>query len=309
MKEFRKQARLMGSDFEFIIVAEADNGLLDECVGEVKRIETLLTEFSASSQTALINKAAGVHSVAVDHEVFQLIMRSKKISSLTQGSFDITSGTLKKMYNFKGEPSMWPVHSAVREKLGLTGFEKIKLTKPGHVFLETPGMHIAFGAIGKGYAADCVKKLLRQRGVYNGVVNASGDLTAWGKRADGSAWRVGIADPNHSANMLAWLPVENGSVATSGDYEQFVMHRGVRYAHTIDPKTGRPVSGIKSVSVFSASAELSDALATAVFVMGTKAGLHLIEQLPGIHCLIVSDRNTVYTSKHLILNRYEKTAA
>ena len=309
MNEFRRYERLMGSDFEFIIVSDHDDGLLDECVKEVKRLETLLTEFSETSFTARINKASGKEAIAVDPEVFALLQRCKELSKLTQGAFDITSGSLKKLYNFKGQTFNWPDDHTIAEKIKCVGFDKIDLSEPGKVFLNTGRMHIGFGAIGKGYAADCVKKILLSKGVTNGVVNASGDLTAWGKRIDGSPWKIGIADPDNAKNIMSWLPVENGSVATSGDYEQFVMRNGIRYAHNIDPKTGRPVKGIKSVTIMSPSAELCDALATAVFVMGVEVGIHFINQLPGVHGLIIDDKNQVFTSNHIRINRYEEAVA
>jgi FAD:protein FMN transferase len=310
MKEHRRQARLMGSDFEFIVVTDADTdqGLLDDCITEVKRLETLLTEFSETSATAQINHAAGNHTVEVPGEVYHLIKRCKELSALTQGAFDITAGVLKRLYNFKGGDFTWPDKTTLKQKLGLSGYDKINLTPPSQIKLEKEGMHIAFGAIGKGYAADCVKALLVHRGVTSGVVNASGDLTAWGKRPDGSPWKVGIADPDAPDRILLWLPIEGNSVATSGDYEQFVMRDGIRYSHTVDPKTGLPIKGIKSVSIVSPSAELSDALATAVFVMGADVGLHFLEQLPHVHGLIVNDKNKIFASRHLKLQKHEPTA-
>jgi len=140
------------------------------------------------------------------------------------------------------------------------------------------------------------------------VINASGDLTAWGQRADGSPWKIGIADPDHPSRTLLWLPIDGASVATSGDYEQYVMRDGIRYAHTVDPKTGLPVHGIKSVTIVSASAELSDALATAVFVMGADVGLHFLEQLPHVYGLIVNDQNKIFTSRHLKIQHHEPAA-
>ncbi len=299
----------MGSDFEFIVVTDEENGLLDECINEVKRIEVLLTEFSESSQTTEINKAAGSHAVKVDQEVYDIINRSIRLSALTQGAFDITAGALKKLYNFKGKQFEWPTQQIIAEKLKTTGYDKVQVRNNNEVYLKEKGMHIAFGAIGKGYAADRVKTLLLSKGIKNGVVNASGDLTAWGTRADGSAWKVGIADPNDPARILAWLPVENSSVATSGDYEQFTFHNNVKYSHNIDPKTGYPVKGIKSVTIISPSAELSDALATAVFVMGSNVGLHLLKQIPGVHGLVIDESNSIFTTSRLKLNRYEEAVA
>jgi FAD:protein FMN transferase len=300
--ECRRQARLMGSAFEFVVIADdqaAGEALLDLAVDEVKRIEFLLTEFSETSQTSLINRNAGLLPVEVDAEVYDIIKRCKQISAITQGAFDITSGLLKKMYNFKGQQFKMPDEAQINGALKCVGYRDIQLLEGNRVLLASPDMHIGFGAIGKGYAADKVKSLLVEKGVSSGVINASGDLTAWGTRADGKTWRVGIANPDDANKKIASIPVEDYSVATSGDYERYFEVNGVRYSHTINPKTGKPVTGIKSVTIVSPSAELSDALATGVTVMGAEVGLHFIEQLPNTHCLIVTGENKILTSKHL----------
>jgi FAD:protein FMN transferase len=300
-EERKRRCRLMGSAFEFIVVSDSTEGetLIDAAIGEVKRIESLLTEFSDTSITSAINRLAWQYPIAVDKEVFEILHRCKKISTLTQGAFDITSGILKKLYNFKGQDFIMPDDDQIRKALLKVGHDKIKLM-PGHrVQLAAAGMHIGFGAIGKGYAADRVKKLLIAMNVTGGVINASGDLTVWGSRADGSAWNVGIADPDDPVKTIAWIPLNNASVATSGNYEQYFEQNGVRYSHNIDPKSGKPVKGIKSVTVVSPSAELSDALATAVTIMGIEVGLHFIEQIPSAHCLIIDDHNKIFTSSHL----------
>lgn len=297
----------MGSAFEFVILAPAalGEGLLQDAFDEVKRLEVLLTEFSDTSVTTSINRSAGSTSIQVSDEVYAILKRSKEISKLTQGAFDITAGALKKLYNFKGKQFDLPDANRIRKVRSNVGYQKIELLSNNHVRLSTPGMHIAFGAIGKGYAADQVKKILSEKGVQSGVINASGDLTAWGRREDGSPWKIGIADPADPSRAMLWIPVENASVATSGDYEQYFERKGIRYSHTIDPTSGLPVTGIKSVTIVSPSAELSDALATAVFVMGPEIGIHFIEQLPAIHAIIVNDQNDVIMSKHLNLNVHE----
>lgn len=304
LSEFRRQERLMGSAFEFIIIASPLQGekLLDECVEEVKRLERLLTEFSTSSETSMINQNAGGQPVQVSEEAFQLLKRSIDISKLTQGAFDISAGAIRKLYNFKGQEFEFPNDKKVRTALRKVGFEKIALRDHNFVRLQREGMHIGFGGIGKGYAADKVKSLLKAKGIESAVINASGDLTAWGQRLDGSPWRVGIADPDQKDKMMLWIPVIDASVATSGDYEQYFERGGIRYSHTIDPRTGKPVKGIKSVTVISPSAELCDSLATAVFIMGVEVGLHLIGQLPKTHALIINDQNKVFTSKDLKVN-------
>ena len=305
LTEFRRHERLMGSAFEFVVVDDVTSGAerVAESIAEVKRIETLLTEFSETSHTSRINSNAGLNPVSVDAEVYALIERCKRISALTQGAFDITAGVLKKLYNFKGETFKLPGHDVLRQTLQGVGSDKITISPPGQVYLTKPGMRISFAAVGKGYAADKVKSMLIGKGIQSGVINASGDLTVWGTRADGSPWKVGIADPSDRSKILLWLPVENACVATSGDYEQYFDLNGKRFSHTIDPKTGRPVSGIKSVTVVSPSAELSDALATAVFVMGVDVGMNFIGQLPQTHALVINDQDKVFTSPHLKIQR------
>jgi thiamine biosynthesis lipoprotein len=234
--------------------------------------------------------------------VYDLIARCKQIAALTQGAFDITAGILKRLYNFKGGDFTFPDDQVIAEALRKVGSQKILTQSPDKILLSTAGMRISFAAVGKGYAADKVKALMISQGIQGGVINASGDLTVWGTRADGSPWKVGIADPSDPSKMILWIPIENASVATSGDYEQFFERNGTRYAHTIDPKTGRPVTGIKSVTIISPSAELSDALATAVFVMGVDVGINFVNQLPKVHAIVIDHQNKLFTSKHLNLN-------
>jgi thiamine biosynthesis lipoprotein len=294
--------RLMGSAFELIVVAENEakgDQLLQEGIAEIQRLEALLTEFNDHSQTAQLNKQAGIAPVQVDEEVYQLIKRSIHISSLTQGAFDITAGALKQLYNFKNKQLTFPGKSAINKVLQSVGYKKIQLGEDGHIMLQEPGMHIGFGAIGKGYAADKVKALWLSKGVTSGVINASGDLTAWGQQPNGEPWKVGIADPSNIDNVLLWLPVDNASVATSGNYEQYFDLDGIRYSHNIDPRTGMPAKFIKSVTIISMSAELSDALATAVTIMGVEAGLYFIDQLPNVHCIIIDKDNKIHRSKKI----------
>lgn len=302
LKEYSIQTKLMGSAFEFIVCAgnkkEGDHWLT-ESIRETKRIETLLTEFSETSQTALINNNAGINPVTVDEEVYALIKRCHHISQLCNGSFDITAGALKKLYNFKGEHFVLPSKKVIQETIAKTGFTSIKLLPENKIFLSVRGMKISFAAIGKGYAGDKVKELLQTNGITGGVVNASGDLTAWGTRANGDPWKTGIASPDHPGQIIVWLPVNGLSVATSGNYIHYFDVNGIRYSHTIDPKSGYPVRGIKSVTIVSPSAELSDSLATAVTVMGVKQGLHFINQLPQTYCLIVDEQNAIHCSKQL----------
>ena len=109
----------------------------------------------------------------------------------------------------------------------------------------------------------------------------------------------GIANPDQKDKILFYVPIQNAAAATSGDYEQYFIYQNIKYSHNINPKTGIPLKGVKSVSVFSPSAELSDALATAIYVKGTRKGIEFVNQLPNTHCIIISEENKVFLSKHL----------
>jgi thiamine biosynthesis lipoprotein len=299
--------RLMGNRFAFSVVSDdADwaNERINAAIQEISRIERLLTTFNEESQTNAINRNAGINPVKVDAEVFNLIERSVKISELTQGAFDITYGAIdKSLWNFDLNMKQLP-DAAARRAVGLIDYQNIILDQANTtVFLKEKGMRIGFGGIGKGYAADCAKYIMQTQGVASGIVNAAGDLITWGKQPDGKPWTIAIADPNQKLPHFSTMNISNMAIATSGDYEKFVMINGKRYAHTIDPKTGFPVSGIKSVTVMSPSAELADAMATPVMVMGVQAGLHLVNQLNQLACVIVDDHDRLFTSKNINLKQ------
>lgn len=298
--------KLMGNRFEITVVSGNEKEAqqqIDTAVAEIRRIEKLLTTFNEESQTNLINRHAGLEPVKVDREVFELIQRSKKISAITQGAFDITYGSVdKRLWNFDKEMTALPDAATARKMVRLINYQNVILDENNStVFLKEPGMRIGFGGIGKGYAAERAKMVLRQQGVSSGIVNAAGDLTVWGYQPDGQEWTIGIADPNAARQPFSYLTITNMSIATSGNYEKFVMIGGKKYSHTIDPKTGLPVRGIKSVTIISPNAEIADAMATPVMIMGTKVGLDLINQINNISCIIIDDNDKIYTSKNINL--------
>jgi thiamine biosynthesis lipoprotein len=298
--------KLMGNRFEISVVADdmqwADERIND-AVTEIRRIEALLTTFNENSQTNLINQNAGIAPVKVDKEVFNIIERSIRISQLTQGAFDISYGSIdKRLWNFDQTLTSLPDHKTARQLVRLINYRNIILDESNStVFLKEKGMRIGFGGIGKGYAAECTKQLLLAKGVTSGIVNASGDLTAWGYQPGGQPWTIGIADPDNAHYAFSHLNITNMAIATSGNYEKFILVNGKKYSHTIDPKTGLPVTGIKSVSIISQNAEIADAMATPVTIMGVRAGLDMINQVKGLACIIIDDNNKIFTSKNITL--------
>jgi thiamine biosynthesis lipoprotein len=296
--------KLMGNRFEISVVSDDikwANDRIDLAVAEIRRIEQLITTFSDDSQTNQINIAAGFKPIKVDVEVYRLIERSIKISELTQGAFDITYGSIdKSLWNFDTTMKALPNKEVARLSVGLINYKHIILDAENTtVQLKEKGMRIGFGGIGKGYAADMAKITLQQNGVSSGIVNAAGDLITWGTQPDGRPWTIAIADPDKQTAPFSTLNISDMAIATSGNYEKFAVIDGKKYSHTIDPKTGLPVSGIKSVSIICPSAEFADALATPVMVMGIHVGLDLVNQLQNIACVIIDDDNRLYTSKNI----------
>jgi thiamine biosynthesis lipoprotein len=302
----RKTLKLMGNRFEITVVAEDGEWArkrIDEAVEEISRIERLLTTFDDSSQVNLINRYAGIRPVKVDRELIGIIQRSGRISSITQGAFDISYGSVdKKLWNFDTNMTGLPDAVTAKKLVRLINYRNIIVDEAkSTVFLKEKGMRIGFGGIGKGYAAERAKLVLRQAGVESGIVNAAGDLAAWGYQPNGKEWTIGIADPDAVQHPFSYLSITNMAIATSGNYEKFAMINGKKYSHTIDPKTGLPVSGIKSVTIFCPNAEIADAMATPVMIMGIKAGLALVNQVKGLECIIIDDDNNICTSKNINL--------
>ncbi|WP_293939901.1 FAD:protein FMN transferase [Sphingobacterium sp. UBA5996] len=300
-KEFRRGLKLMGNHFELTVVDENEvkaNAHIDSAIAEIQRIERLLSTFNEDSQTNLINRHAGIRPVKVDREIYQLIERSLRISRLTDGYFDISYGSIDKaLWNFDRSMPCLPDAETVERNLSLVNYNNIVLDeKASTVFLTKQGMRIGFGGIGKGYAAEMGKRILQQRGVDAGVVNASGDLTVWGNQANGKPWTIGIANPEQAGLPFSYMNITDTAIATSGNYEKFVLIDGKKYSHTINPKTGMPISGIKSVTIICPNAEIADALATPISIMGVQNGIELINQIQQVECIIIDDDNHIYSS-------------
>jgi len=297
----------MGSRFDITVIATdsvAANNHIDTAITEIKRIEKLISSWDANSQTSEINRNAGIKPVKVDAELFQLIERSIGISKLTDGAFDISYASMDNIWKFDGSMKQMPSSAEITASVEKVGFQNIILDKENStVFLKLKGMKIGFGAIGKGYAADKAKDLLISKGVLSGIINASGDMNTWGKQPNGKEWKVAITNPMDKNKVFALLPISNGAVVTSGNYEKYVKFNGKRFSHIIDPRTGYPSSGIISVTVFAPKAELADALATSVFVMGQEAGLDRINQLPKIECIIIDDKGNIIKSKNIEIDK------
>ncbi|WP_297706365.1 FAD:protein FMN transferase [uncultured Eudoraea sp.] len=306
-QSFHRNLKLMGSGFQITVVVKDSteaNSVIDLAVKEISRIEKLISSWDPNSETSEINLNAGIKAVKVSAELYNLIERAIGLSGLTDGAFDISYASMDKIWRFDGSMKKMPSNEEIKSSVDKVGFQKIILDSGNKtVFLKEKGMKIGFGAIGKGYAADKAKALLVKNNVKAGIINASGDMNTWGRQPNGNEWTVAITNPLNKTKAAAVLPISNGAVVTSGNYEKFVRFNGIRYAHIIDPRTGYPATGILSVTVFAPKAELADALATSVFVMGKETGLNRINQLPQVECIIIDESGKVFTSDNIEIDR------
>ncbi|MDP9041731.1 MAG: FAD:protein FMN transferase, partial [Bacteroidota bacterium] len=291
---YHKSLKLMGNRFQLSAMGNDEdwaNACIDAGIKEIQRIEKLLTTYNDESETALINTFAGIKPVQVSEETFDLIERSTRISRVTQGAFDITYGSVdKRLWNFDTKLNELPDKATAKKMTRLINYRNIILNREEMtVMLKEKGMRIGFGGIGKGYAAERAKLIMKEQGVVSGIVNASGDMTAWGLQPDGQPWTIGIADPNARDKIFSYLNITDMAIATSGNYEKYAMINGRKYSHTINPKTGLPISGIKSVTVISPNAEIADAMATPLMIMGIIPGLNMVNQMKAIEAIVVDD--------------------
>lgn len=300
---FQRSFIKMGSAFDLTLVAANQleaNQLFEQAIAEIDRIERLISSWDQASETSQVNQMAGKEAVKVTKELYDLVFRAKAIAQLTDGAFDPTYASVDKIWTFNGQDIEQPKPEIISASVAKIGFDKIVFDPiESSLYLPLQGMKIGFGAIGKGYAADRVKSLLQKQGVTAGIVNASGDMSAWGVQPNGKPWQVGLVNPKSKDKVFAWFPIKNQAVVTSGDYEKFILINGKRYGHIINPKTGFPSQGVISCTVFAPKAELADALSTALFVMGVETGIDFINQLDQVEAIMIDDAGKVYTSKNI----------
>ncbi|GAB3499671.1 FAD:protein FMN transferase [Spirosoma knui] len=304
----KRTVKLMGSRFDITIVTNdsltAEQNI-DTVIAEVTRIENLISDWKTDTQISRINQNAGIAPVRVDPEVFALTERALHFSRITNGAFDISFAAMDRIWKFDGSMTQMPSPAAIKNSVRNVGYQNIVLDREHlTIFLRKKGMKIGFGALGEGYAADRCRAMMLARGIKAGIVNGSGDMSAWGKQPDGSDWAIGITNPLHRDTIFAIVPLKKPAVVTSGSYEKFVTFNGKRYAHIINPKTGYPTTGVSSVTVFGPSAETANGFSTSMMVLGKEAGLKLIRNYPEYSYILITDKGQIFASLGLGLKQH-----
>ena len=275
---------------------------------EVARVEGLMSVYLKDSQVSKINrvskKAAKAQKkrtppIKVDREVLLVIQEAIQVSRLSKGAFDVTFAAAGDLwYDREKKKGRVPSKKEVAELLSRVGYKKIEVDEKKKTLSLAAGQQLGLGGIAKGYALDRAALTLRENGFKNFIVYGGGDLFVSGRHPD-RAWRVGIQHPRKKGRYFATLDVTNVAVVTSGDYERYFEQNGKRYHHILDPKTGRPAEGMRSVTVLSDRAVYSDAMATALFVMGVDKGKRLVDRLSDTEAMLVDSKNRVVVTSGL----------
>ena len=277
---------------------------------EFDRLDRLLSVWHAGSDVSRVNAKAGHAPVTVTAETLEVLRTAIQIGEWTGGKFDVTFGALSGLWKFDhDQDNQIPRPADVRARLRNIDYQAVQLNLDrGTVFLPRTGMRLHLGGIGKGYAVDRAAAILRADGIDDFLIQAGGDLFASGARSD-RPWRAAIRDPRGSADRIfAAMNVRDETFSTSGDYERYFMRDGRRYHHILDPDSGEPARGCRSVTIVARQAMLADALSTGVFVLGPQAGMALIEKLPDVEGVIVTDTNVVMVSSGLTARLERLTA-
>jgi thiamine biosynthesis lipoprotein len=273
----------------------------DAVFAEFERLESIISVWRDTSDVERLNAAAGLHPVPIGRDLQQVLRDARQVSVWTNGKFDVTFGALSGLWKFDhDQDESIPDPVAVRARLPLVDYTALEIDeRAGTAFLKRPGMRVHLGGIGKGYAIDRGAGILRDRGLRDFMIQSGGDLFVSGARAD-RPWRVGIRDPRGPADRsIAALDLTDGTFSTSGDYERFFIKDGRRYHHILDPDTGEPARGCRSVTIVAATATMADGLSTGVFILGPAAGMTLIEKLPNVEGVIVTDQGEMLVSSGL----------
>ncbi|MCV2484417.1 FAD:protein FMN transferase [Flavobacterium sp. SH_e] len=302
----KRTTLLMGGRFDISIVDKDSLSAeqnIDLVIGEITRIENLISDWKPDSQVSEVNQNAGIKPIKVDREVFELTQRAIKLSEITNGGFDISFAALDRIWKFDGSMTEMPSAEAIKKSVEKVGYKNIILdSTESTIFLKLKGMKIGFGALGEGYATDKCRKMMLEKDVQAGIINGSGDMSTWGKQPNGHDWKIGITNPFNPEKLIGTVALKQGAVTTSGSYEKFVVFNGKRYSHIINPATGYPATGLCSVTVFGPNAETANGLSTSIMVLGQIEGLLLLQKFPEYSCLMITDKGKVIKSKNFDYN-------
>ncbi|UCG84992.1 MAG: FAD:protein FMN transferase [Gemmatimonadota bacterium] len=292
----------MGTTVEIYLYASSGERaaeLLEAAFAEIERVEAALSAYRPTSEISRINATAARAPVVTDPEVFGLIALALDYGRRSDGAFDITVGPLVKAWGFFRADGCHPSPAELSEARAKIGWQRVALDHAERTirFL-TPGIELDLGGIGKGFALDRAAHILRRHGVTTALLGAGrSSYLAIGAPSGTEGWAITVPDPSDSARALSEVQLRDRSLSTSGADQKYFDLDGRRYSHVIDPRTGQPTTGMIQVTVTALTAIDSDALSTAVFVLGPERGADLIEDTAGATALLVAG----YEGEHRVV--------
>ncbi|GGC96721.1 FAD:protein FMN transferase [Undibacterium terreum] len=296
MEIYKIPFRAMACHCEVVIAMQSKDdahAIAQKAIAEVQRIETKYSRYREDSIVSCINAAAGREAVTCDDETWSLLKYADSLYQVSDGLFDITSGVLRRVWNFK-VPQI-PAGQDLEQVLELIGWGGVRLEEQ-RIQLPKAGMEIDFGGFGKEYASDRAASLISHQGVQHGYVNLGGDIRVIGPKPDGQAWMMGIQDPRKKGALTATIPMLAGGLATSGDYERYFEVNGQRYCHVLNPRSGQPVSHWRSVSVLAPLAVVAGNCTTIAMLKETD-GLAYLEST-GMRYLAIDNEGRMHSDSH-----------
>ncbi len=310
--------QLVMGTFARVVAVANDSDTAEKCVAaamkEIRRVDELMSDFKSDSDIGRANVKAAQDPVQVSEWTFEVLQRSVEFSKLTGGAFDVTVGPLVDLFRTSKKTGIAPTEEQIAAAKTKVGFEKLELDEQNRtVRFAVEGMRLDLGAIAKGYAVDKAFEAVQRCGAIGAMVDIGGNIRCFGSPPKGrDHWLIGVQDPNSAVEgvgggrLVFTLKIDNASMATSGDYQQFALIKGKRYSHILDPHTGGSAEGLSSVTIITSNATDADALSTSVTVMGPQKGLALLQKFPGAEAILISSAPEYKITKTAGVDRYLK---
>ncbi len=291
----QKTESLMGTQVSITVsAASAKEGdaAIEAGMAEIRRLDAMMSLYKETSEITKVNLAAGKGPVKVSPEMIEVVEHAAKISKLSGGVFDVTVGPLVVLWQMRLKEGNVPTDDEIAAVRPLVNYRNLVIDrKASTLFLKKKGMIMDLGGM-KGYLADRVAEVMKRRGVANALIALAGDIWALGRREDGTPWRIGVQHPREKDKTLTVLELSDKYICTSGDYERFVIRENKRYHHIIDPRTGKPSTGVISVTLIGDRGALIDPLAKVPFILGAEEGMKIVRKL-GVEAIIVDDQGKI----------------
>ena len=289
---------VMGTFSRVVVIAKSQRAAqrcIEAAFDAQNRVESLMSDYREDSELSKVNRLAAQGPVAVSEMTFEILQKAVHFSELSEGAFDVTVGPLVDLWHKAGETDVPPTEGALAEARRMVGYHKLILDEQNRtVRFAVAGMRVDLGGIGKGYAADKAVEAMKEHGALGGMVAIAGDIRCFGRPPRGQEhWRIGLQDPNVAledlgpSKPLLVLALTSEGVSTSGDYRRFVRVQGHKQSHILDPGTGKGANRLVSDTIIAPDATASDALSTAVNVLGLEKGLALIERIAGTEAILI----------------------